>query len=104
MRCQFRNLGARRPPRRPFRNARGRTPGAPDDVTEQIYGLDVCLTRETIESIVSGRPGGRALLAAEARLLDLLGRGTRRVVVPDGGGEGDELYVVKYNELELGAI
>ncbi len=75
--------------------------GRPDDRTKQIYGLDVCLRREQIEAIIKERPGGSDFLFSEARFLNLLGMGTRHVVVPD---EGKELYVVKYDEIELGEI
>ena len=68
---------------------------------DQIYGLDVCLNREQIESIVKERPGGRDMLYSETRFMSLLGRGTHYIIVPD---EGEELYVVKYDEEELGDI
>ncbi|KAL9187025.1 hypothetical protein ACHAXT_010745 [Thalassiosira profunda] len=67
----------------------------PDHVTEQIYALDVCLKRERIEEIVKER-GGRDLLHSEERLYQLLGRGTRHVVVPD---EGKELFVVSLRRM-----
>jgi hypothetical protein len=68
---------------------------------DQIYGLDVCLNREQIESIVEERPGGRDMLYSETRFMSLLGRGTHYIIVPD---EGEELYVVKFDEEELGDI
>lgn len=51
--------------------------------TEALYGLDVCLGRDQIEEIVRERPGGAELLASEARLFTLLGRGKRYVVVTE---------------------
>jgi hypothetical protein len=70
--------------------------------SEKLYSLDVCLRREKIEEIiVKERLGGRDSLYSEARFLSLLGRGTRKIVVPD---EGKELFVVKYSEDELGDI
>ena len=59
-----------------------------------ICGLDVCLSREAIEKIISERPGGKAALFSKDRLLQLLGRGERNVITPD---EGKEMYVVKYH-------
>jgi hypothetical protein len=58
-----------------------------------ICGLDVCLSRTKIQKIVADRPGGKAVLFSEERLLQLLGRGSRIVITPD---EGKEMYVVKY--------
>ena len=69
--------------------------------SEQIYNLDVCLTRETIEAILKRRAGGPAMLSSEARLLDLLAEGTRYVIVPD---EGKVCYVLKYDTLDLDEI
>jgi hypothetical protein len=51
------------------------------------------LSRTKIQKIVADRPGGKAVLFSEERLLQLLGRGSRIVITPD---EGKEMYVVKY--------
>lgn len=71
------------------------------DMFPLIYSLDVCLPREKIESIIKGRPGGEEILFSEAKLLNLLGTGTRYIIVPD---DGKPLYVVKYDPLEMDEI
>ena len=45
--------------------------------------------------------GGQDLLHSKERLYQLLGRGTRHVVVPD---EGKELFVVKFAKDEIGEM
>ena len=65
--------------------------------TEQLYSLDVCVTLDQIEDIVSKRPGGKELLYSKERFLNLLGNGTRLVVIDKND---TELYVVKYNGFE----
>ena len=71
----------------------------------RMYGLDVCLERAQIESIIESRPGGKQLLCSEDRLLRLLGRGRRYKIAPNaGGGDGKELYIVKYQQAELDEI
>ena len=70
--------------------------------SEQLYSLDVCLTVDQIEDIITKRSGGREMLYSESRFLSLLGNGTRIVVVNDS--DEKELYVVKYDEKELGEI
>ena len=70
--------------------------------SEQLYSLDVCLAVDQIEDILTKRSGGREMLYSESRLLSLLGNGTRIVVVNDS--DEKELYVVKYDEKELGEI
>ena len=65
------------------------------------HGLDVCLERAQIESIIESRPGGKALLRSNKRLLRLLGRGMRYKVT---GDKGDSLHIVKYTQDELDDI
>ena len=65
------------------------------------YGLDVCIERATLESIVESRPGGSVLLHSEDRLLRLLGSGRRYVISPD---EESKVYIVKYEQEELDEI
>ena len=78
------------------------------------HGLDVCLERAKLESILESRPGGKELLRSEDRLLHLLGRG-RRYKIPSQevggdieltslGEEGEPLYIVKYKQEELDEI
>mmetsp|Transcript_31281 Transcript_31281/g.65902 ORF Transcript_31281/g.65902 Transcript_31281/m.65902 type:complete len:367 (+) Transcript_31281:211-1311(+) len=55
--------------------------------------LDVCLTRDQIESIIEARPGGHELLRSESRLLDLLGQGKLHEIHSD---EGTPFYVVQF--------
>mmetsp|Transcript_31273 Transcript_31273/g.65884 ORF Transcript_31273/g.65884 Transcript_31273/m.65884 type:complete len:668 (+) Transcript_31273:211-2214(+) len=47
--------------------------------------LDVCLTRDQIESIIETRSGGHDLLHSESRLLYLLGQGSRYDIYSDDG-------------------
>ena len=70
--------------------------------SEQLYSLDVCLSVDQIEDIITKRSGGREMLYSESRFLSLLGNGSRIVVVNDS--DEKELYVVKYDEKELGEI
>lgn len=69
--------------------------------SDHIYGLDVCLTGDQIETIIKSRPGGRELLYSQERLMTLLGRGTRHVIVTD---DDKELYVVKFEQEDLDAM
>jgi len=66
--------------------------------TEQLYSLDVCVTLDQIEDIVSKRTGGKELLHSKERFLDMLGNGTRLVIIDK---DDTELYVVKYNGYDL---
>ena len=67
----------------------------------RTHGLDVCLERAQIESIIESRPGGKALLRSNKRLFRLLGRGMRYKVT---GDKGDSLHIVKYTQDELDEI
>jgi hypothetical protein len=69
--------------------------------TEELSSLDVCLTLDQIEDIVIKRPGGKKALKSKERFLNLLGNGTRLVIIDK---DDIELYVVKYDEDELGAL
>ncbi len=80
---------------------RRRHPNDPSFVTEQLFCLDVCISRNMIEEILCERPGGRDVLHSDTRLFDLLGRGERMIVVSN---HDRELYVVKYSPSELEAI
>lgn len=75
-------------------NQRSRDPNLP----EQLYNLDVCVTLDQIEDIVTKRRGGNELLHSKERFLGLLGNGTRLVIIDK---DDTELYVVKYNGYEL---
>jgi len=68
---------------------------------EVIFGLNVCLERTQIEEIIMGRLGGKDLLHSKARLMTLLGRGVRHVIISE---DDSVLYVVKYDDEELGQI
>ena len=68
---------------------------------EDIFGLTVCLERTQIEEIIMERRGGKDLLLSKERFMTLLGRGVRHVVITN---DDRELYVVKYDEEELGQI
>jgi len=67
----------------------------------RLYGLDVCLERATLESIVESRPGGKKLLRSKDHLLRLLGSGKRHEIT---SGDGELLYFVKYKQTELNEI
>ena len=69
--------------------------------TEELSSLDVCLTLDQIEDIVSKRRGGNEALYSEERFLSLLGNGTRLVIIDK---DDTELYVVKYDDHELKAL
>jgi len=69
----------------------------------RLFGLDVCLERATLESIIESRPGGRKLLRSKDRLLRLLGSGRRHEITSDDD-EGRTLYIVKYTQTELNEI
>ena len=69
----------------------------------RMFGLDVCLERAQVESIIESRPGGKDLLCSEKRLLHLLGRGRRYVVTGEEEGK-KSLHAVKYKEDELDEI
>lgn len=68
----------------------------------RMYGLDVCLERAQIESIIESRQGGHELLRSEDRLLLLLGSGEKQYKF--SSDEGDSLYMVKYKQEELDEI
>ena len=68
---------------------------------EDICGLTVCLERTQIEEIIMERRGGKDLLLSKERFMTLLGRGVRHVVIANND---KVLYVVKYDEEELGQI
>ena len=68
---------------------------------ESLNGFDACLTIDQIEDIIINKRGGRELLYGKSRILALLGNGTRLIVVTD---DDEELYVVQYNEVEMGRI
>ncbi|KAL7550742.1 hypothetical protein ACHAWF_013970 [Thalassiosira exigua] len=59
----------------------------------RMYGLDVCLQRGEIESILESRPGGKELLRTEGRLLRLLSCGRRYDIV----SQGKPFCIVKYS-------
>ncbi|KAL7531092.1 hypothetical protein ACHAWF_003628 [Thalassiosira exigua] len=63
-----------------------------------IYGLDVCLSKTQVHAIIKGRTGGCNMLYSIERFMNLLGRGTRHVIVTD---HDEVLFVVKYHEREL---
>ena len=65
------------------------------------YGLDVCVERAQIESIIESRPGGKELLRSEERLLRLLGCGRRYKIVSD---DGKSIHIVKYKTNQLDEI
>ena len=63
-----------------------------------MYGLDVCLERAQIESIIESRQGGHELLRSEDRLLRLLGSGKQYKFSSD---ESSSLYMVSTNKRSL---
>jgi len=65
----------------------------------RMYGLDVCLDRAKIDSIIMSRPGGKELLHSKDRLLRLLGRGRKYRIDVQG-----TLHFVKYKQEELDEI
>lgn len=65
------------------------------------YSFDSCLERSEIEAILKERPGGEDMLARKGRFIQLLGRGRRYAIKPDGAGESKILYVVKYEQQHL---
>ena len=73
---------------------------------DKIYSLDVCITKTQVESIVETRTRGCELLRSMARFLQLLGQGSRTIVVTEEcrraieDGEYKLLYVVKYSKEE----
>ena len=74
----------------------------------RMFGLDVCLERAKIESIIETRSGGKELLRSHKRLLQLLGRG-RRYIISFTDEEEDvppnkDLHIVKYKQEELDEI
>jgi len=72
------------------------------------HGLDVCLERAKIESIIETRQGGKDMLRSDKRLLYLLGRGRRYIIPSNDDGEEDvqkkALHIVKYQQEELDEI
>jgi len=65
----------------------------------RMYGLDVCLDRAKIDSIVESRSGGKKSLLSEDRLLRHLGRGRRYRI-----NAQKTLHFVKYKKQELDEI
>ena len=72
-----------------------------DGRSGRMHGLDVCLERAQIESIIESRPGGSEYLRSDKRLLRLLGRGRRYSIPSD---EGNVLHFVKYTQEQLEEI
>jgi len=72
----------------------------------RMYGLDVCLERAILESIIESRPGWKKLLRSKDRLLRLLGSGMRYKINSIDGEEDvhKALYIVKYKQEELDEI
>ena len=72
----------------------------------RMYGLDVCLERAILESIIESRPRGKKLLRSKDRLLRLLGSGMRYKINSVDGEEDvhKALYIVKYKQEELDEI
>ena len=72
----------------------------------RMYGLDVCLEKATLESIIESRPGGKELLRSEDRLPRLLGSGMLYKINSIDGEEDvhKALYIVKYKQEELDEI
>jgi len=68
----------------------------------RLFGLDVCLEKSKLESIIESRTGGRKLLRSKERLLRLLGSGRRHEITSDE--EERTLYIVKYQQEELDEI
>ena len=66
------------------------------------HGLDVCLERSQIESVIESRPGGTEYLSSEQRVTQLLGKARRYNL--DGAKDGRPLYIVKFEESELNEI
>ncbi|KAL9178944.1 hypothetical protein ACHAXT_011917 [Thalassiosira profunda] len=64
-------------------------------------GLDVCIERARVESIIESRPGGHDMLRSEGRLLYLLGRGRLYDVVSD---DARTVHIVKYKQEQLDEI
>jgi len=90
-----------RPPQRYTTNRMELMYGFKNYFTEELSSLDVCLTLDQIEDIVSKRPGGNELMHSKERFLSLLSNGTRLVIIDK---DDTELYVVKYDEDDLGAL
>lgn len=72
--------------------------------SERIFGLDVCLERAKIESIIAGRPGGKEVLRSHKRLLRLLSSGRRYLIGNGEEGVHKALHIVKYQQEELNEI
>ena len=66
------------------------------------YGLDVCLDKAQIESIIESRPGGKDLLRTDERLLRLLGSGRLYKIESENGEHA--LHIVKYKTTQLEEI
>ncbi|KAL9178956.1 LOW QUALITY PROTEIN: hypothetical protein ACHAXT_011929 [Thalassiosira profunda] len=65
-------------------------------------GLDVCIERAQIESVIESRPGGRDLLRTTDRLLYLLGRGRLYNISADDVARA--IHIVKFNSSQLKEI
>ena len=67
------------------------------------HGMDMCLARSQIESIIESRPGGSDCLRSDARALYLLGMGSLiRLTTSDNNGK--VLLILKYTQMELNEI
>lgn len=62
----------------------------------RLNTLDVCLTRDQLETIVKGRSGGEEMLCPERRLLHLLGNGRLHIIRSDD--DGSLFHVVQFNQ------
>ena len=61
--------------------------------------LDVCLTRDQIETIVKGRSGVEEMLCPERRLLHLLGNGRLHIIRSDD--DGSPFYIVQFSQKDV---
>jgi len=59
--------------------------------------LDVCLTRDQLETIVKGRSGGEEMICPERRLLHLLGNGVLHTIRSDD--DGSSFYIVQFSQI-----
>jgi len=59
--------------------------------------LDVCLTRDQLETIVKGRSGGEEMLCPERRLLHLLGDGILHTIRSDD--DGSSIYIAQFSQI-----
>ena len=66
-----------------------------------MYGLDVCLEKMEVESVIKSQPGGPKLLRSDERLLWPLGNGIHYQI---GARDEKALHVVKYRKEQLDKI